>query len=125
MNIKNPGPPKTGIGWTVNNNDLAHLIGQVAGDVAAVRATQAEQESDIKELKDASARRDEIVREADSKRAAFWWKFVSLTVALLLVPTITVIWQAGRLIERIDNIAQQVTHLNVDHEVRLRSLEHH
>lgn len=98
-------------------DDYAQNIGALAADIAKIRG-------DIRMLQEAEQSRIYQEREEAVRRHAFWWKLASLLITLFMIPTITVIWQAGRLIERIDNISTQVNNLSADHEIRLRVIEH-
>jgi hypothetical protein len=93
----------------VENRDLASMIGHMARDVGAVRLAQAAQAKDI-----------DVLKKGETMR----WKILGTVVAVLFLPAIAGVLSAGRVIERIEQMSQQIERIGNDHEQRIRSIEH-
>lgn len=63
------------------------------------------------------------LRDIDKARSSSIWKTAIALAGVLILPLVGAIWQGGRLIERIDQIAVQVQRVSDDHEHRIRELE--
>lgn len=110
-----PKPEQLGASRSMSD-DLAQHVGNIARDVSKLSES-------VKLLEISEQTRLQDERMAVHRRAAFWWKLIGIILSVFLIPTITVIWQAARLIERIDNISEQVRNVTADHELRLRMIE--
>ena len=133
----------------MNGPDLSQLIGSLAKDmafvravqskqgaeIALVRATQERQTNDIEGVKDALEARSVAAAQAEEmrlaaaadserKRSVFWWQFALSALAALLIPTLSIVWQGGRLTEHIEQLSRRVDQMSVDHESRIRAIEH-
>ncbi len=85
---------------------------------------EAEQERARVALKEETDRA-ERAREEEYRRTMFWWKLLVGALITLSIPTLTFVWQGGRLTEKIEQLSNHVNAFTTDHELRIRSLEQH
>ena len=130
----------------MTNEDLYQLVGGVAADVASIRSaqqkqaltlvgiqrTQEQQSESFDELREQvdhlqSAEEDRAngAIAEERRRSLFWWKFAVSALIALLVPTLSIVWQGGRLTEKIEQLSERVDQVTVDREARIRAIEHH